>query len=656
MKKILFILLLITSFANAQSSFKDAEHEFVPACNNGKSIVMARFWFHINAIDTVWKVYYFDSTGKSYTPTGAVTLGFCFKADTGALSMFQKMIDSLSSINNKMAINNLQNDTMINRLDSLNAKTYFDSSWYKHLRAIEINLRDSLRTFNYKYDSMNIVRNDTIISKLNGLMDTTMKNVSTYFQVKDCAGANVGAPEKVVKGIIMNKILTNICNASDLKDTSINPIIRLLQKNIADSLRTFQYSYLDTTNARLLELTNKTYFDSSWYSVLRALQINVKDSLRTYNYKYDSINIVRNDSILAQLKANKDSVLNLVHSKFQVADCNGTNIGTPQDVLKTIILNNVTTRICNTEDFKSDTSINSVLRAMQKNLADSLRIFRFQYSYFDSLQATADALLAKTTFDSSWYSVLRDIRTNIKDSLRIFKYSYIDTTNARLAELLLKQFADTSINPTLRQLQKNVADSLRTFNYSYSIANNIQNDTIIAKLSAIANKTSVDSTLIKASSLYQVLNCNDSAVGAPQTVLKTIVMNKMQSTICNVSEIADAIKTDTSANALIRANNSQNDTLIKRMDSLIAKQSTVLATKPLAKNISGTTYSTLTNCEHLALGCCWTGTVVITDAYSNTITLTNGEGFNFESYKGKMSGITINATGATGAIVTGVCQ
>lgn len=151
MKKILFILLLITSFANAQSSFKDAEHEFVPACNNGKSIVMARFWFHINAIDTVWKVYYFDSTGKSYTPTGAVTLGFCFKPDTGALAMFQKIVDTLSSINSKEALNNQKNDTIIKRLDSLNAKTYFDSSWYKNLRAIEINLKDSLRIFNYSY-------------------------------------------------------------------------------------------------------------------------------------------------------------------------------------------------------------------------------------------------------------------------------------------------------------------------------------------------------------------------------------------------------------------------------------------------------------------------------------------------------------------------
>jgi hypothetical protein len=667
MKKILFILLLFSGLLNAQSSFKDAEHEFVPACNNGKSIVMARFWFHINAIDTVWKVYYFDSTGKNYTPSGAVTLGFCFKADTGALSMFKKIIDSLSSINNKMATNNLQNDTIINKLDS--------SNYY---------LKD-------------------IASK--SVVDTSMKATISLFQVKDCAGANVGAPEVVQKTIVLNKINASICNADDFKDTSanailraiktnladslrtynysyqiqnnkqndslikrmdsllansggdtsINPTLRLLQKNVYDSLRTFNYSYLDTTNARLLQMVGKTYFDSSWYVHLRGIQKNIADSLRTYNYKYDSINIVRNDSMLALMKGDTAN-LDDYGSSFQVQDCAGANVGAPQNVLKTVVLNKVIASICNTADFKGDTSINSVLRAMQKNLADSLRIFRFQYSYFDSLQATADALLAKTTFDSSWYSVLRDIRTNVKDSLRTFKYSYIDTTNARLAQLLLKQFADTSINPTLRQLQKNVADSLRTFNYSYSIANNIQNDTIIAKLSAIANKTSVDSTLIKASSLYQVLNCNDSAVGSPQTVLKTIVMNKMQSTICNVSEIASAIKTDTSNLALLRTNNKQNDTIVKRLDSLLASQTATILAKPLAKNISGTTYNTLTNCEHLALGCCWTGTVTITDAYSNTITLTNGEGFNFEAYKGRMSGITINATSATGAIITGVCQ
>lgn len=521
MKKLLLILLLFSGFLNAQQSIQDVEYVYNPACNAGKSILQVNQYIRFNGKDTLFRKFFLDSTGTVVVPTGTVSLGFCFKADTGALAMFKRIIDTLSSINNKMATNNLQNDTIIKRLDSLNAKTYFDSSWYQVLRKIQINIADSLRTYNYKYDSINIVRNDTIIDLLRNSQDTTLKKVVT---------------------------------------------------------------------------------------------------------------------------------------KYQVADCNGTNIGTPQDVLKTIVLNSITSRICNTEDFKSDTSINSVIRAMQKNIADSLQIFRFQYSYIDSLQVRIDSLLAKTTFDSSWYSVLRDIRTNIKDSLRIFKYSYLDTTNARLAQLLLKNFGDTSINPTLRQLQKNVADSLRTFNYSYSIANNIQNDTIIAKLAQIANKTSVDSTLIKASSLYQVLNCNDSAVGAPQTVLKSIILNKMQATICNVSEIAGAIKTDTSDLALLRKNNVQNDTLIKRMDSLLAKQSTVLATKPLARNISGTTYSTLTNCEHLALGCCWVGTVVIQDAYSNTITLTNGEGFNFESFKGRMQGITINATGATGAIVTGVCQ
>jgi surface protein len=472
MKKILFILLLITSFANAQSSFKDAEHEFVPACNNGKSIILGRFWFHINAVDTVWRTYYFDSTGKSYTPTGSVTLGFCYKADTALINGFKRITDSLHAINMNMVVNNLQNDTIINKLDS--------SNYY---------LKD-------------------IASK--SVVDTSMKATISLFQVKDCAGANVGSPEVVQKTIVLNKINASICNAGDFKDTSanailraiktnladslrtydysyqiqnnkqndslikrmdsllansggdtsINPTLRLLQKNVYDSLRTFNYSYLDTTNARLLQMVGKTYFDSSWYVHLRGIQKNIADSLRTYNYKYDSINIVRNDSILALMKGDTAN-LDDYGSSFQVQDCAGANVGTPQNVLKTVVLNKVIASICNTADFKGDTSINSVLRAMQKNLADSLRIFRFQYSYFDSLQATADALLAKTTFDSSWYSVLRDIRTNVKDSLRTFKYSYIDTTNARLAELLLKQFADTSINSVIRLLQKNVADSLR---------------------------------------------------------------------------------------------------------------------------------------------------------------------------------------------------
>jgi hypothetical protein len=189
---------------------------------------------------------------------------------------------------------------------------------------------------------------------------------------------------------------------------------------------------------------------------------------------------------------------------------------------------------------------------------------------------------------------------------------------------------------------------LKTFNYSYDIKNNTQNDTIIAKLTQIATKTNVDSTLIKSSSLYQVLDCKDSAVGSPQTVLKTIVMNKMSANICNVSEIAGAIKTDTSNLALIRVTNS-------KLDSLILKQTTQTY-KALLKNISGTTHTfNASNCQDISLGCCWVGQISVTDSYGNVTTFTDGSGINFNMFKGLSGSVTINATGATGAIITGSC-
>jgi len=253
MKKILFILLLFSGLLNAQSSFKDAEHEFTPACNNGKSIILGRFWFHINSIDTVWRTYYFDSTGKSYTPSGAVTLGFCYKADTALINGFKKLADSLHAINMNIVSNNIQNDTIISKLDELTNKTYFDSSWYATLRKLQINVADSLRTYNYKYDSINIVRNDSILA----LLKKDTANIDDYgstFQVQDCNGTDVGTPQNVLKTVVLNKVIASICNTDEFKsDTSINEILRKLQKNVEDSLRIFrfQYSYLDSIESKL---------------------------------------------------------------------------------------------------------------------------------------------------------------------------------------------------------------------------------------------------------------------------------------------------------------------------------------------------------------------------------------------------------------------
>jgi hypothetical protein len=96
--------------------------------------------------------------------------------------------------------------------------------------------------------------------------------------------------------------------------------------------------------------------------------------------------------------------------------------------------------------------------------------------------------------------------------------------------------------------------------------------------------------------------------------------------------------------------------MIKRLDSLLAKQTSNTVYKALLKNISGTSYTfNASNCQDISLGCCWTGSVTITDSYGNVTTLTNGEGVNFSSFKGLSGSVTINATGATGAIISGSC-
>jgi hypothetical protein len=200
----------------------------------------------------------------------------------------------------------------------------------------------------------------------------------------------------------------------------------------------------------------------------------------------------------------------------------------------------------------------------------------------------------------------------------------------------------------VRQIQVNIADSLRTFKYGYL-------DTANYYLKQLASKTSVDSTLIKVHSNMNVVDCNDSVVGTAD-VLQVAIMNKISAKICDIGGLSDSIanaisssiKTDTSNLALIRATNS-------KLDSLILKQTTQTY-KALLKNISGTTYTfNASNCQDISLNCCWTGSISITDSYGNVTTFTDGSGINFNMYKGLSGSVVINATGATGAIVTGSC-
>ena len=76
-------------------------------------------YIRYNGKDTLFKKVFLDSTGTVVVPTGAVKLGFCeTPADTSWYLKLKQIVDTLSSINSKEALNNQKNDTIIKRLDS----------------------------------------------------------------------------------------------------------------------------------------------------------------------------------------------------------------------------------------------------------------------------------------------------------------------------------------------------------------------------------------------------------------------------------------------------------------------------------------------------------------------------------------------------------
>lgn len=55
---------------------------------------------------------------------------------------------------------------------------------------------------------------------------------------------------------------------------------------------------------------------------------------------------------------------------FQVIDCEGNNVGTPQEVKKTIVLNSITTKICNVQEIAD--AINAIAPATYNNVSHYL--------------------------------------------------------------------------------------------------------------------------------------------------------------------------------------------------------------------------------------------------------------------------------------------
>jgi len=74
------------------------------------------------------------------------------------------------------------------------------------------------------------------------------------------------------------------------------------------------------------------------------------------------INTDEVETLLTDIKVDLEKVIDT----FQILDCEGLPIGTPQDILKTIVLNKLTTQICNVQELAD--AINAVTPITYNNV------------------------------------------------------------------------------------------------------------------------------------------------------------------------------------------------------------------------------------------------------------------------------------------------
>lgn len=421
------------------------------------------------------------------------------------------------------------------------------------------------------------------------------------FQVEDCDGADVGAPMDVLPTIVLNKQIVSICNVQELADAinagakDYTAVLSSIDTKL-DELALIKAELIQS-NTTLSEIeTNTSETNTKLDTVIIKLDeqitllTDLKSSFEAGNLKLDDILaklsdiLVSIDAIkvdLADIKVNIDTIkveiqeinlkldnvinsltsietkldtittelqtinttlqsefdetqviLNEIKSTlesslttFQQKDCDGNNVGTPEIVQKVLNMGNQTVSICNIQELADAISGGGRdYTALLTEISDKQTLIK------DAIDAF------KAENNTNLLEVIAKLELQL-DELLLIKNAILDG-NIKLSEIIVK-LEDINVNlEDIKVSVESIDSKLTVITDSLTAINTTLQDEF-DETQVILNdlKDSIESTL----TTFQAKDCDDVNIGSPEVAQKSVILNKITTTICNVDELAEAI-------------------------------------------------------------------------------------------------------------------
>jgi DNA repair ATPase RecN len=363
------------------------------------------------------------------------------------------------------------------------------------------------------------------------------------FQVLDCSGANVGTPVSVEQTIVLNKVLTSICNPEAIFQPIVDELhdhIEPLLEKLADTVETYQPkdcaganvgSPVEATNVKIVNATEV------FCAIVNAID-SAKDAI------VDAVNQANSDITTAI--ENSITVLEDIKSELETAnttltniETNTTNINTKLDTVIGKIdvmitsLSSIDTKLTTTNDILADILVD--IGNIGGDLADILTAVQSIDIKLDDVIASLSSIEAKL---DTLHTDLVGIQDTLNDILAELDHELIITAPT------INCATDGANKVSFYTREKIVWDSEAGTQVSRAVEYSLDGEDFTASkpagtvsVGACVLSGDITDTLVE----FQVEDCDGNPVGTPMDVLPTIVMNKQIVSICNVQELADAI-------------------------------------------------------------------------------------------------------------------
>jgi predicted nucleic acid-binding Zn-ribbon protein len=368
-------------------------------------------------------------------------------------------------------------------------------------------------------------------------------DTKTEFQVIDCSGANVGTPLSVEQTIVLNKVLTSICNPEEIFQPIVDELhdhIEPLLEKLADAVQPYQPvdcaganvgSPVDATNVKIV---NATDIFCAIVTAIDSAKVAIVDAVNNAN-----------TDITAAIEAST-AVLEEIKTELVTANTTLTNIKTDTASINTK-LDTVITKIDTM--ITSLSSIDTKLTTTNTTLADIL--LELQGLGTD----LADIKIAVESIDLKLDDVitsLSSIETKL-DTLHTDLVGIKDTLDDILAQLdheliitspTVNCADDNGTKVSFYTREKIVWDSESGTEISKTIEYSLDGEDFTATkpagtitIGACVTASNIGDSLVS----YQVVDCDNNNVGSPIDSLPVMVVNKTTTSICNTADITDPI-------------------------------------------------------------------------------------------------------------------